>query len=145
MTEILWFAVAPVEPREDAENFGGALGRKRGVQHGKFRGVEILIAHPGARIAAEQLYLQLFGNVDARVLEKRCDVIGYRTDQGILEIQQADLRQALTLRQPEKVRRMVVAQHPGWKRLERRIECFTPQCNELGACGAGQRRLGAGE
>src|ERR1700683_514273 len=133
MTEILWLAVAPVEPREDAENLGGALGGKRGVQHGKFRSVKMLVIESGARIAAEQPDFQRFRNVDTRVLQQRSNVIGGGTDQGILEVQEADLSHAVTLRQPEKIGRMIIAQHPGRKRLERRIERFTPQCNELRA------------
>ena len=72
MAQILRFAVAAVEAREDAEDFRGALGRERGVDREEARQVEIRVGlAPRARVSAQQLDLHLFGHVDAGVLQQR--------------------------------------------------------------------------
>ncbi len=48
-----------------------------------------------ADIAREQLAFQSFRHVDARILQQRGDVIGGGADHGVLEIEQADARDAL--------------------------------------------------
>src|SRR5436853_9753 len=50
---------------------------------------------------------------DARVLQHRDEIVGRGPHQGILEVEQADARGSLALGEPQEVRRMVVAQHPG--------------------------------
>ena len=48
-------------------------------------------------------------HVAARVLQKRDEIVGRVTGERVLEIKQSDSRHAFTVRQPEKVFRMVVA------------------------------------
>src|SRR3982074_929856 len=60
MAQILRFAVAAVEAREDAEDFRGALGGERGIDRYESREVEVGIClPPGAGVTAEQLDLHL--------------------------------------------------------------------------------------
>src|SRR3981081_1390470 len=46
MAQILRFAVAAVEAREDAEDFRGALGGERGINRDKTREVEVGVGFP---------------------------------------------------------------------------------------------------
>ncbi len=98
MTQILRLAVAPVEPGEDAEDLGGALRGQRRVEPRESGGVETpVVGAARAGVAAEQRDLQRFRHVDARVLQQRGDVVGGGTDQRVLEIEQADARNAFAL------------------------------------------------
>src|SRR6266568_8896325 len=91
MTQILRLAVAAVEPREDAQDLGGALRSQRRVELQKFRSLERGIGGlAGADIAAEQRHLQVLGDVDPGILEQRYQVVGRRPEQRVLEIEQAD-------------------------------------------------------
>jgi len=91
VTQILRLAVAPVEPREDAENLAGALRRERNVKRDELSAVEVRLGGaPPAQIAAKQRELDRFGNVDAGVLQQRGEVVGGRPHEGILEVQDAD-------------------------------------------------------
>ena len=51
-------------------------------------------------------------NGHAGILAERGDIIGRRAESSVLEIDEADAREALALAEPEQVRRMDVEQHP---------------------------------
>src|SRR5712671_13455 len=75
MPQVLWLAVAAVEPRENAEDFRRPLGGKRRVKPPERSGVEMRIVCPARlHIACKQRNLQLLGHIDARILEERGDV-----------------------------------------------------------------------
>src|SRR5215475_15391204 len=93
MLQVLRLAVAPVQPGENAENFGRALGAKGCVKLRERCGIEALLAGPtGADITAEQRQFERFGNVDAHVLQQRGYVIGGGTDDRVLKVEHADAR-----------------------------------------------------
>src|SRR2546428_6070038 len=101
MTQILRLAVAAVEPREDAQDLGGALRSQRRVEFQKFGGAETGVRGlAGADIAAEQRHLQLLRDVDPGIPEQRYQVVGRRPEQRVLEIEQAHASHALALREP---------------------------------------------
>src|SRR6266702_825857 len=134
MTQILRLAVAAIEPREDAQDLGGALRSQRRVELQKFGGAETRMRGlAGPDIAAEQRHLQLLGNVDPGILEQRYQVVGGRPEQRVLEIEQADASHALSLRNPKQIGGMIVAQHPGLRRLDGTPKRCAPQRLELGS------------
>ena len=80
-----------------------------------------------ARIAAEQRHLELLRHVDARVLQQRSEIVGGGPDHRVLEIEQADLRDVLPVRQPDQIGRMEVAQHPGGVGFDHGLQRLAPQ------------------
>ena len=71
VTQVLRLAVAQIEAREDAENLAGALRGKRDVGLDERSGIEIGGGLPPAsHVAAEEGKLELFGDVDARILKE---------------------------------------------------------------------------
>ena len=75
---------------------------------------------PRARIARQQRDLHHLRHVDARVLQQRGEVVGRGPHHRVLEIEQADARDAFAFRQPQQIGRMKIAQHPGRRRRQRR-------------------------
>jgi hypothetical protein len=57
----------------------------------------------------------------------------------ILEVENAEAGDLAPPRQPEQVRRMVVAQHPGRRSVDRRLQQLPPQAAERVALDIGQR------
>src|SRR5262245_1129094 len=85
MTEILRFAVAHVESREDAENLAGALRRKRNVDPDEPAWVEVRISvASSAHVTAEQRELGLLGHVHACILQQRGEIVSRRPQHRIL-------------------------------------------------------------
>ena len=124
MTQVLRLAVAAVEPGKDAENLGRPLRRERCVKLGEGGGVEALILEARTHVAAEQRHFQRFRDVDARVLQQRGHVVGGRTEQRVLEIKEPDPGDVFALRQPQQIGRMIIAQHPGGGRIDRRLRAL---------------------
>ena len=67
-------------------------------------------------------------------MQQRGKVVGARPDHGILEIEQADLGNARALLKPQQVGRVIVAQHPGLRRLENGAQRIPPQREEQRPC-----------
>ena len=71
MPQVLRFAIAHVEPCENAENLARALGGERCIDRDELRRVKIGCATAAAaHILAEQRKLPLFGDVDTRILQQ---------------------------------------------------------------------------
>ena len=82
--------IALVEPGEEAEDLGGALGAHRGIGGGEALGVEGGIdCRPAAHIERGETHLEIFGHVDARILQQRNDIVGRRPDHRVLKIDEA--------------------------------------------------------
>ena len=94
---------------------------------------------PGADVAPEQRHFQRLGNIDAGILQQRDDIVGGRSEQRVLEVEQADAGHSLPLRQPEQIRRMIVAQHPGPGRLDHALKRRAPQRQKFGFGGGRDR------
>src|SRR5882672_7133443 len=128
MSQILRFAVAGVEPGENPQDLAGALGRERDVALDESWPVEFRLPGPAALdVAAKQRQLGLFRHVDAGILEDRGKVIAARAHQGVLEVEKPNAPQLMALRQPQQIGRMVVAQHPGRRLLDRRLQRLAPE------------------
>src|ERR1700683_968099 len=131
MAQVLRFSVTLVEPGEDAEDFGSALRRHRCVELRKYGGVEKpVVVLPRAHVAAEQRHLQRLRYIHARILEQRGDVVGGRTHNGVLKINDADSGNITAPRKPKQIGRMVIAQDPGCGRLDRGGQRVAPQRKE---------------
>ncbi len=75
--EIGGLAVAPVQPGEYAEDFGRALRAHKRIRGGKIRHREVCIRLAARhRVVREQPQFEFVAHVDARVLQKRCYVVG---------------------------------------------------------------------
>src|SRR5260370_28946050 len=99
VTQILRLAVAPVEPRKNAEDLARALRRQRHVEPDELRAVEIAIGcSPPAQIAAQQSELGRFRHTHAGIPQQRCQIVGRRPDHRILEIQDAEPGETLAIR-----------------------------------------------
>src|SRR4051794_3784799 len=91
VTQILHFAIPDVEPRKNAEDLAGALGRKGHVEPDKLRRIEARVgADASAHVTAEQRDLGLFGHVYARVLQQRGEIVGGWPHHGVLEVENAE-------------------------------------------------------
>ena len=140
MTQILRLAVAQIEPGENAENLAGALRGERHVDLDELGGIESRIGLPAsAHVAAEEGELDLLGHVHARVLQERSEIVGGRSHQRILEVENAEAGDLAAPRQPQQIGRMEVAQHPGRRRIDRRLQQLAPQLPERAAFGVGHR------
>src|SRR5215471_4539731 len=101
MPQVMRLAVAHVQPGKNTEDLARALGGKRGVNLDELRAVEIrLPAAASAHIAPEQRELGLFGNVDACILQQRCDIVGGWPHHRVLKIEQTQSSEPTALRQP---------------------------------------------
>src|SRR4051794_37007684 len=101
VSKILRLAIALLKSREDAEDLRRALRRQRRIGLNEVGRNEVWIEiAPRPRVTAEQRHLKLLRHVDARVLQERGEIVGCRPHHRILEIEQADARGALALRQP---------------------------------------------
>ena len=93
MREILRLSVAPVETREDAEDFRRPLRAERRVGGGKARKIEFRLRELACMgVGGEQFELELRRDVDARILKQGSKVIGRMADDRILKIDEAELR-----------------------------------------------------
>lgn len=118
--QILRLAIALVEAGEDAEYLRGALRGERRIELHEVACFEAWVGlAAGADIAADQFYLQGFGHVHPRILQKRGKIVGGWPHERVLEIEKADPRRPGSLGQPQQIGRMEVAQHPGLRRGER--------------------------
>src|SRR6267142_4331695 len=128
MSQILRLAVASIEPGENAQDLAGTLGCECDVALDEGRPVKFGLSGPAALdVAAKQRQLGLLRHVDAGILEDRGEVIAARAHQGILEVEKPDAPQLMAVRQPQQIGRMVVAQHPGRRLLDRRLQRFAPE------------------
>src|SRR5262249_58757959 len=105
MTEVLRLAVAPVESGEYAQNFGGALRRKRRVDPSEAGRIEALIVQPSANIAAEQRNLERLPHIDTRILQQRRQVVGGRPYHRILKVEEPDARHVVPSGKPQEIGR----------------------------------------
>ena len=113
VAKVLGLFVTLIEPSEQAEDLGGALGAHRGIGGGEALGVKGGIGgRPAAHIKGGETHLEILGDVDACVLQQRNDVVGRRADHRILKIDEAYSLKALPVREPMQIRRMIVAQRP---------------------------------
>ena len=131
VAEIAGLAVAVVQPGEDAEDLGRALGPHHRIGGGEGAHVESGV-RLAARldVAAEQSEFQVLGHIDPRILRQRDEVIGGRPHHRVLEVQQADLLQPVALGHPDQVGRMIVAQHPHRLLRQRGRQRLRPQAAE---------------
>src|SRR6478752_8805463 len=117
--QILRLAIPYVEPRKDAEDLAGALGRERHVEPDELRRIEARVgAAASAHVTAEQRDLGLFGHIYACVLQQRGEIVGGRSHHGVLEVEDAEACVLAALREPEQIRGMEIAQDPGRRRLD---------------------------
>src|SRR5579883_1249243 len=101
VTKVLGLAIAPIESGKNAEDFGGALRRKRRVQPSKSGSIEIpVILEPRTDIAAKQRHLHRLRHIDPGILQKRRQIVSGRTDQCVLEIEDPDPSDVLATGQP---------------------------------------------
>src|SRR3954451_11962723 len=71
MLQVVRLAVAEVETGESAEQPGVSLRRHDGVMRAEFGGIEPVIRlHANLDVAIEQSALDVFGDVDPRVLQQ---------------------------------------------------------------------------
>src|SRR5215468_6771640 len=141
VSQILRLAVADIQAVEYAEDLARALRRQRDIVPDEQSGIELgIIGAAAAEIAAEQGDLELLRHVDAGVLQERGQVVGRRTHQGVLEIEEPYPLELAALRQPEQVRRMDVAQDPGGSRIDPRLQRLAPERLERRARLLGDRR-----
>src|SRR3954451_8202631 len=88
VTQILRLAIPYVEPRKDAEDLAGALGRERHVEPDELRRVEARVGAAGsAHVPTEQRDLGLCGHVYACVLQQRAEIVGGWPHHGVLEVE----------------------------------------------------------
>ena len=80
MAQVLRFAVATIQTREDAEHLGCALRGERRVELREGAGFEArIIGLPRTHVAAQQQQFERLGHIDARILEQRGDIVGRGT------------------------------------------------------------------
>src|SRR6202044_1469686 len=114
VAQILRLMFAFVEPGEQAEDLGGALGSRRGIGGSEALGVEGWIGgRPSAHIEGRETHLEILRHVDARVLQERNDVIGGGPGHPGLKNKGAFSFEPLPIREPVQIGRMIVAQRPG--------------------------------
>ena len=143
MNEVLRFAVPLVEPGENSEDLGRALGAEDGVGLGEGGHVEGRVGFaPQLGVEAEQAQLEVGRHAHAGVLQQRGDVVGRVAQHRILEVDDADALGPLALRQPNEVGRMVVSQRQHGRRGEHVGEDLAPEVGEAGLGAGGDHRLG---
>src|SRR5262245_53687154 len=109
VSQILRFAVAHVEACEYAEDLAGTLCRERHIGANEGGCVEPGIAGAAsAYVTSEQSDFGRLRHIDAGILEQRGKVIGCRTHQGVLEVQNAELLEVSAAGKPKQIRRMIV-------------------------------------
>src|SRR5262245_52744074 len=135
MSQILRLAVARVQAGKNPQDLAGALRRERDVALDESRGIELrLVGAAAADVVAEQRELGLLRHVDPGVLQERGEVVAGGAYERILEIEEPDPAQRVAVSQPQQVRRMEIAQHPGWRLLDRGLKGLAPERAE---CRAG--------
>src|SRR5215472_16818609 len=88
--QILRLAVAAVEPCKGSEKPGVALRRHHRVDLGEASRIEAVVGHvPCLDVTRQQRKLELLGYVDTRILQQRDEIVGGRTEHGVLEIDDA--------------------------------------------------------
>src|SRR3954465_4088830 len=132
VAQVLRLAIPPVEPGEGAEQAGIPLRRHDGVKLGKAGRVELAIGRAARLdVAAEQRPLELFGNVDPRVLQQRHQVVGGGAEYGVLEVDDSDAQDASAVAEPDDVGRMEIPHHPGSRRSRRLFQQRSPHRDEF--------------
>ncbi len=89
-------AVALPQPGEDAEDAGVALRRQRPISASRIRRP----APVASTIAVEHRPLDRRGDVAARILEHRDEIVGGVAGDRVLEIEQAEMADAARGRRP---------------------------------------------
>jgi len=103
MAQILRLAVAPVEPRKGAEQPCVALRRHQRINLGESSRIERIVGRaPCLDVAGQERKFEVFGHVDPRILQQRYQVIGGRSQHGILEVDDADFE--VPDRSPSQIR-----------------------------------------
>ena len=134
MNEILRLLVPLIEAGENPEDLGGALRPENGIGPGEIRHVERgVVRQAQLRVETEQAELEVARYGHPRILEQGRDVIGGMAEHAVLEIDQPDPGDAFAVRQPDQVRRMVVAQGPGGWGSDDVGEEIAPEIAEVGA------------
>ena len=104
MTQILRFAITPVESRKYPQDLGRALRRERRIDHGELRNIEAGIGYgASAHIPSHQIELERLWHVDAGVLEQGREVVGGRAEQRVLKIDEAETPKAAAFRKPDQI------------------------------------------
>ena len=139
MSQVLRLAIAAVETGKSAEQPGVSLRRHDRVLLCKGCGIEGGIGPaPLLHIAGQHRDLEAFRHVDPGVLQQRHQIVGGGAHHRVLKIQQADALDTFSLRQPDQVGRVKVAQHPGLRRICELGEQIVPDQQEVGLHVAGQ-------
>src|SRR4029079_19388913 len=73
-------------------------------------------------VVAEEACFQTFVHIDTRILQKRDEVVSRWPDQGILEIDYADVARADAVVEGDEVRRMIIAQQPRLRLIQNSCE-----------------------
>ena len=92
---VVRLVVALPQPREDAEDARVALRRERPIG-----ALERLAMAGRGDVAVDHRPLDLRRHVAARVFEHRGEVVGRMAGQRVLEVEQAEMRDALAARRP---------------------------------------------
>src|ERR1700722_17116474 len=113
VAKVLGLFVALIEPGEKAEDLGGALRAHRGIGGGEALGVKSWIGgRPATHVEGRETHLEILRHIDAGVLQKRNDIVSRRPDHRVLKVDEAYSLEALPVREPMQIRRMIVAQRP---------------------------------
>ena len=119
---VVRLAVALPQPGEDAEDARVALRRERPI------GALERLAVPGRRdIAVDHRALDRRRDVAPRILQHRGEIVGRVAGERVLEIEQAEMRDALAALDQHDVLGMIVAQHGHRARARRRRPAPAPR------------------
>jgi hypothetical protein len=141
--KVLRLAVALPQAREDADDLAVALRPEHGVGRHELRAVD---TGKACEVALEHRRGERRWNIAPRILEQRDDIVARRSDDGVLEIEQAASGDRLPLRQEEKIVDVVVAQDEGGRRAAHGERQDPPPCREIVLARPDRhRRFGGGE
>src|SRR3954453_18258311 len=107
VSKVAALAVTFRRPRKNAEDLRVALGSERCVERAIPVAREALLARAsGGTVTVQQRRFKRFGHIEPGVLQEGNEIVGRRTPDGILEVEEPHASQALARREPHQIGRM---------------------------------------
>ncbi len=132
--EVVWLAVTPPQPREDAEDLAVALSREDGRRSQERCPVE---RRKSNQIALGHRPAEVGRDVAPGIFEERYEIVARRAAHRVLKIEEPATPYPGTIRQQHQIVDVIVAQHQGIAGKRRLRQKPSPQIEILVAPGAG--------